>query len=400
MPTSKRNSNLNNKDTKKDKTLKEKFSLKDHLFNKNKVQKLASEIKSVYSDFDEVNFTQDVLNEFPNLELKQRISHISNTLKKYFESNNLNYRDSVEVILRALPNELDATKSDDDFGDFIYAPYGEYIALFGTDEMDFDFSMKAIYEINKRFSCEFPIRVFINLNPDRSMEFLLKWSLDTNYHVRRLASEGSRPKLPWGQKVSLNYKDAELILDNLFSDKTRYVTRSVANHLHDISKIDKDFVISKLKSWMSTNRQDKQEMEYIVKHSLRSLIREGDKDVLKLLNISHTVDVEILNFQLKDKVIKIGEYLNFSFKLLNKIKKESLHVNYVIYFPGKDSQISKSKKIFKIKDIELNKNQEIIFSKKHLFRGDMTTRKIYKGKAKIEIQINGVSWIEQEFDLI
>jgi len=222
---------------------KEKFSLKDHLFNEKKVKKLADEIFSVYKDFQKEKFISEALKEFKNLELKERISHLVFLLQKYLPNN---FREDTEIILKALPKELDDKKVDDDFGDFIYAPYGEFISTYGLNKKDLSFSLKALKEITKRFSVEYPIRFFLNNFEKETYEFLLLCSKDKNYHIRRLASEGTRQKLPWAIKINLDYKESIKILDNLYFDNTRYVIRSVANHLHDISKIDSTLVLKTL----------------------------------------------------------------------------------------------------------------------------------------------------------
>jgi 3-methyladenine DNA glycosylase AlkC len=256
-----------------------KFYLKDRLFNRGKVEKIAEELavgfKFFKKDFAKQKFTEDVLEKFPELELKQRIFHITETLYKYFKIANLDYLESLEIILKALPNELDDSLSDGDFGDFIYSPYGEYVAKYGLEKKYLKNSLNTLEEITKRFSVEFPIRDFWNTHEKEVFDKFLKWSKSKNYHVRRLASEGARPRLPWGKKINLHYLQTEKILDNLFLDKTRYVTRSVANHLNDISKIDKDFVLRKLIEWEKENTihkmQTEKEMEFIKKHATRTL---------------------------------------------------------------------------------------------------------------------------------
>ena len=136
-------------------TQKEKFSLKDELFNSQKVEKIAFEIKEVYPTFEVSQFTKETLVKFPKLELKERIYHIRDMLYKYLPSD---YKKAVTILLQALPPELDPRKSDDDFGDFIYAPYSEYVTAYGCCDEHLDFSLQALREITKRFSVEFAIR--------------------------------------------------------------------------------------------------------------------------------------------------------------------------------------------------------------------------------------------------
>ncbi|MDI9355014.1 MAG: hypothetical protein QM532_02220 [Cyanobium sp. MAG06] len=158
------------------------------------------------------------------------------------------YQNKMNILLSSLPAPLDENKEDDDFGDFIYASYNNFVSVYGLDKKDFKYSISVIKELTKRFSCEYTIRYFINKYPKETMAELYKMCPDKNYHIRRLASEGTRPRLPWGTKVNIDIYSTEKILDNLYNDKTRYVVRSVANHLNDIAKIDKMFVINKLKT--------------------------------------------------------------------------------------------------------------------------------------------------------
>ena len=144
--------------------MKEKFSLKDELFNPPKVEKLANEIAKVYPAFKDTDFTKEVLEKFPSLELKERIYHIREMLYLYLPSE---YDRAIEIILKALPLELDPTKSDDDFGDFIYAPYGDYVATYGCSQEHLELSLFSLCEITKRFSMEDAIRSFINSFPKR-----------------------------------------------------------------------------------------------------------------------------------------------------------------------------------------------------------------------------------------
>lgn len=245
-----------------------KFYLKDILFNTEKVTKLAKEIALDYPKLNTRKFIDDIVKQFPNLELKQRMYHIRDILHKHLPQN---FVEATHIILQALPEELDSSLGDGDYGDFIHAPYAEYIATYGMDKKHVRHSLHILEEISKRFSVEFAIRHFLNTYTDQTLQQCIVWSKNKNYHLRRLASEGTRPRLPWGIKIPLQYKRTEPILDNLFYDKTRYVTRSVANHLNDISKIDPDYVLQKLKQWDASKKQNQKEMDFITKHSLRTL---------------------------------------------------------------------------------------------------------------------------------
>ena len=255
------------------------FSLKDQLFNAHKLNKIAAEIKAVYPQFESQKFVADCLKLFPTLELKERIVCISQRLHERLPEN---FESAMSILLHALPAPCDPKLTDNDFGDFIYASYGEFVATFGCTEAYASLSLNALEEITTRFSAEYAIRSFINLFPELTFDKITAWSTHAHYHVRRLASEGTRPKLPWGKKINTPIENALAILDLLHADSTRFVTRSVANHLNDIAKIDPDLVIAILQKWHAQQQQKPQELAFISKHALRTLIKNGNSKALNL----------------------------------------------------------------------------------------------------------------------
>ncbi len=373
--------------------MSEKILLKDTLFNPLKVRKIALEIKTVYPDFQALGFEKEVCEKFPELELKARIYHMRDMLSKYLPKE---YESAVAILLRSLPKELDSTKSDDDFGDFIYAPYSEFVALYGCEEEYLRFSLEALRELTKRFSVEFSIRDFINTYPQQTLEMLSSCAVSENYHERRLASEGLRPKLPWAKKLTLDHREPLIHLDQLFYDKTRYVTRSVANHLNDISKIDAPLVIETLKRWKVSGKQDPKEMDYITNHALRTLIKQGDEDALLLLGYVKEPHIRVHNFILHTEHVRIGDALVFELTLEAK-KDTKLIIDYIVHFRTKAGTFSP--KVHKLKKIELKKDRSVTLQKKHLFKANMSTRKLHVGEHKVELQINGMIVKESLFTL-
>ena len=370
-----------------------KILLKDTLFNPLKVRKIALEIKTIYPDFQELEFEKEVCELFPELELKARIYHIRDMLGKYLPKE---YESAVEILLRSLPKELDSTKSDDDFGDFIYAPYSEFVTLHGCREEHLVFSLEALREITKRFSVELAIRDFINFYPEETLKMLGSCAMSDNYHERRLASEGLRPKLPWAKKLTLDHREPLTPLEQLFDDKTRYVTRSVANHLNDISKIDAPLVIETLKRWKASGKQNSKEMDYITNHALRTLVKQGYEDALMLLGYVKEPDIRVSNFILHTEHVRIGDALVFDVTLEAK-EDTKLIIDYIVHFRTKAGTFSP--KVHKLKKIELKKDTSITLQKKHLFKSNMSTRKLYEGEHKVELQINGMSYKESTFTL-
>ena len=372
---------------------KEKFSLKDELFNAIKVQKVAQEIKAVHSSFDTEAFSDEVLASFPEFELKERMYHMRDMFKKYLPND---YVEATNILIEALPKELDTNKYDNDFGDFIYAPYSEFVVAYGCCDEYLNFSFHALRKMTKRFSVEFAIRDFINMYPDETLAMLEQCATSDNYHERRLASEGLRIKLPWAKKITLDYHEAMQLLEKLYYDKTRYVTRSVANHLNDISKRDAPLVIETLKRWKSTKRQEPKEMDYIINHALRTLVKQGNEEALSLLGYEKHPEIVVGELKLLSSSVKVGEVLVFDVTIEAK-KDVKLMIDYLIHFQTKLGILSA--KVHKLKKLELKKGESIILQKKHLFRANMSTRTLYSGEHKVELQINGTIVKSKIFDL-
>jgi len=362
--------------------MKEKFFLKDALFNRSKVEKIAFEIKDVYPAFNERLFVKDVLACFSSLELKDRMYHIRHMLAKYLPPV---YEEAVTILLKALPPALDTQKTDNDFGDFIYAAYADFVSFYGCTKKDVLFSLAALQKITKRFSVEFAIRDFVNSFPKETLEMLYNCSLSENYHERRLSSEGLRPALPWAKKLTIDYHEPLFILDNLFCDNTRYVVRSVANHLNDISKKDAPLVLSLLKRWKKSKKQTPAQMQYLINHALRTLVKQGNKEALSFLGYQPNPAINISKFKLFFQTVHIGDTLFFELNI-EALKEVKLMIDYIIYFQTKSGKLRP--KVYKFKRLVLQKNESMTLQKKHLFKTHMSTRTLYEGEHTLEIQIN------------
>ncbi len=369
---------------------KEKLILKDVLFNHEKIIYLARIIKNVYWEFQSENFIHETFVKFPQLELKQRILHIRDMLYKYLPQD---YVSAVNILLKSLPAELDSTKSDGDFWDFIFAPYGEFISQYWCEEKYLNFSLQNLEIITKRFSMEFALRDFLKKFPQETLKFAQKWSKNDNYHVRRFSSEAIRPNLPWGWKVDIWVKNTFKILDNLFADQTQYVLRSVANNLNDITKLDANAVISKLLEWKKSEKQSQKNMLFLITHSLRSEIKSWNPKALELLWYYQPA-IKINDFRISELQVNIWEYLEFWFELTSNISQKLL-INYKIYFVMSNGKLRE--KIFHISKKNISKWEKIIISKKHSLK-NMTTKKLYSWKHFVEIFINGENFWKKEFE--
>jgi 3-methyladenine DNA glycosylase AlkC len=369
------------------------FSLKDHLFNADRVDYLATLFERVDADFPGQNFRTGVLAAFPALELKARISHITATLHASLPPG---YRAALAIILDALPPELDTTKTDDDYGDFIFAPLSLFVATYGCTAEHLEVSLNAQRSITKRFSAEDALRYFLNAFPARTLQFLCDCAHDDNYHVRRLASESTRPLLPWAQRLSIHYREPLPILELLFADRTRYVTRSVANHLNDIGKLDPELVVTTLRRWQESNQQLPAEMLFITKHALRSLVKRGHGAALDLMGFGGEPDITLSALATDTPGVRVGEAFRFSLSVLAN-SPQKLLIDYVMTFAGEGR--ANSRKVFKLKQVELGAGESLTLTKVHPMRL-MTTRRLHSGEHRVTLQVNGHPLGELTFDLV
>lgn len=377
----------------KHRQLEKQFSLKDLLFNEKKVKQLASEIKAVYPEFTANVFVRSVLKDFPEQELMERLRGIRDNLREFLPKN---YNQALAIILEALPEELDETKSDNDFGDFIYAPYPYFVATYGCTKTHINISLSALRELTKRFSAEGALRDFLNAFPKETLIAVEKWSKDKNYHVRRLASEGTRPNLPWAKKIKTDPAQMESILTTLHQDKTRYVVRSVANHVNDLTKVNPKLALKLLKQWKRDKKQTPKELDYLIRHSLRSLIKTGNSEALALLGFD-TKSIKITQFKLKSKEVKVGGNLDFSFVIHSTdTSPQNILLDYVIYFLKANGKLAP--KTFKLGKVVLQPKSKLVIKKSHPIR-KMSTRTLYSGVHELRLQINGQSLGKKKFHL-
>lgn len=359
-------------------------SLKDMLFNEETVELLGKKIQGVYSEFETEKFIHESINGFGPLELKERMNHMTLLLYKYLPKD---YKKATHILLKSLES-LEETM-------FVFGAYCEYVAAYGCTQEDLIYSLELLGEFTKYFSAEFAIRDFINEYPKETFSYMEKWSLSENVHQRRFASEGLRPKLPWAKGIRFDYKKAIMVLDNLYYDQERYVTRSVANHLNDISKLDPSLVIGTLEKWKNEGKQKPEELDYMIHHSLRTLIKKGHVDTLDLLGFHQNPAIVVKDMNIATPKIHIGDSLEFSF-VIESLEDEDLLVDYIVTYPMANNK--RSTKVFKLKKTLFKKGTSTTISKKHPFKV-MTTKKLYSGLYELDIQINGQLYCHDTFEI-
>ena len=369
------------------------FSLKDELFNKKRVEYLATLFHAADKQFDKAGFVSATMKGFKKLELKERIVHIAQAFECYLETD---YKIAVKQIVAALPPPLDPSKTDDDFGDFIFAPLGEFVVRNGLAKKHLRISLSTLKAITQRFSMEDAIRAFIDAHPEETLKTLQTWSTDKNYHVRRLVSEGTRPFLPWSKRLSIEVTTPLPFLDTLHADPTRYVTRSVSNHLNDVAKTNPKLVLAALKRWKKEKKQDPEELRWMTQHALRTLVKQGDKSALSFLGYRPDPKIEVSGFKIHSTKIKPGEAIDFSFTV-TALRSESLMVDFVIDFVKANGSLAP--KVQKLKQLSLSKGEAETIKKRHTLRANATTYTLYPGKHFVTIQINGKPYGKKSFEL-
>ncbi len=354
------------------------------------ITKIANVLKTCDSNFPSDEFIKISHKNLNKLEMKDRVKQIAKALEISLP---YNYKKNTKLMIKTLaPSE---EQHESKLSGFQVWPYAQYVESYGQE--NFEVSMQAMYEITKRFTSEFSIRPFIDLYPDDLYEYLKTWCHDPNHHVRRLCSEGIRPNLPWGLKsqyVIKNLKKNIEILELLKSDSSEYVRKSVANHLNDISRIDELLFLKLVKRWKKENKS--KEMEKLIRHACRTLLKNGQKDVLKLHGYEIGPSIKLTNFKVSPKEIKEGDNLNINLRILNKDQKHKetkLLIDYIIHYKKKSGY---SQKVFRLRDTKVLDELEI---EKNIHFKKVTTRKHYPGKHYIEIQINGLSQSKKEFIL-
>ena len=289
-----------------------------NMYNKQFFDLFTKDLRLVIDDFDAHGFVSQIMDdEWEGRELKQRWIHITSILKKFLPAD---YKEAIAKILELL-DHVKSTRPDfsviDDTKFGLMLEYGvilnNYVEQYGLD--DYETSVKAIEKITQFTSCEFVTHPFIIKYPDEMMKQMLVWSKHEHWGVRRLSSEGCRPRLPWAMALPNLKKDPTPIipiLENLKNDPARFVRLSVANNLNDIAKDNPEIVIDLAKKWKGESK----EVDWIIKHGCRTLLKQGIPEVMELFgfdSIRNNISME--DFQISSLKVKVGDSLESKYGL-------------------------------------------------------------------------------------
>jgi 3-methyladenine DNA glycosylase AlkC len=357
-----------------------------HVFGRDLLERISDSVVTIYPEFGRESFVGLVL-ELDSLEMKQRVRVIRDELRRQLPDD---YSEALYILL--------ASARNDKLSGFDFWPYTEFVQTYGMD--DVEASLDALKQLTKVFTSEWAVRPFIARYPEKTMRFLEQCAQDKDVHVRRWASEGSRPRLPWGERLQAFILDPLPtlgILEKLKCDPELFVRRSVANHLNDIAKDHPEFVVRTLARWESeSSGDDRIKIDWIIRTSLRTLIKSGDLGALRLIGVERA-NIEIEQFKIMKDTVKLGDRLDFEVVIRSaSTENQKLVIDYIIHFVKANA--STAPKVFKGKTIQLPAKEVIRIVKHHDLK-KINTREYYAGLHSLEIQINGVVAAKEDWML-
>ncbi len=355
--------------------------LKHQFFTPASIHHFAETIFQHHPAFDREMFTARVFADgWEAKELKARMRHVTLCLH---DTLSLACADALDILKLAAP----LIKGFDG----LCLP--DYVELYGME--DWERSLPALGYFTKFSSAEFAIRPFLDKDPNRVLPFLLRWAEDDDQNVRRFASEGCRPRLPWAMALPKFKRDPHPILpvlEKLKADESEFVRKSVANNLNDISKDHPDLLLDLCERWQGQNDRT----DWILKHACRTLLKAGNPRALALFGHHHAICATIEEARLDNTRLSIGDTVQFSFIVnLNEPEPANVRLEYAVYFVKAKGQVSK--KVFKIAEKTCEPGKHL-FSKRHAFL-ERTTRKHYAGQHRITIIVNGEEKAEMTVEL-
>lgn len=361
----------------------ERFLLKD-FFNPASIGVIADAVHKAEPRFDRRAFLDSVFDgDWEGRELKQRMRHVAQSLRDALTED---YRSALSVLVDAATDAKEAGFAAMVFSDFVEA--------FGVH--DFEASVAALEVFTKNVSAEFAVRPFLIAYPVRMLDQMLVWAVDENAAVRRLASEGTRPRLPWGIALKSYQADPTPLfplLETLCHDPSGDVRRSVANSLNDISKEHPDLVVDLLARWQDGS----EEVAEITKHALRTLLKQGHAGALSLLGFNPDPNVEVLDLKVDQCSVQVGGKVSVSFTV-----RSTSHEHQSVMIDGAVEYArarGTSTKVFKWKTTELGPGEDLSISRSISLR-PTSTRRVIPGAHGCQIQVNGTRLARIDFEVV
>jgi 3-methyladenine DNA glycosylase AlkC len=372
-------------------THEQPFLLRD-VFNPAAVERLADGIARAWPAFDHAGFVATINNQLDSLNFGGRNALIRDTLRSYLPPA---FPEAIQILLDALDPEI-AHCELTGFDRFTVMSQNDFVAAYGLEHLDL--SLGTLYELTKRFTAEGAIRAFLQRYPDQTLARLAEWASDSSCHVRRLVSEGTRPRLPLAPRLRAFVEDPRpvlALLELLKADPVLMVRRSVANNLNDIAKDHPDLVVETLARWKQAGDPG---TEWIIRHAARTLLKQGHTGALALLGYGVETAISAASLQLSQASVQMGEDLVFTVHIQSTADTpQNLMIDYVVHHRKANGKLAP--KVFKLAKKRLDPHETLHLSKRHAFR-TLSTRAYYPGRHALELQINGRRWGWQEFELV
>ena len=331
---------------------------------------LAAEMERAWPGFPTRRFEAAATGGLDQLELLARVSHVARALGECLPEP---FAEGAAVLHRALDSDV--------LTGWITLACNEYVATRGIDEPDL--ALPLLARLTPRFSCESAIRPFVERHPEVTFAYLRRWVGDPDEHVRRLVSEGTRPRLPWApqlRSLRADPRPAVELLDHLVSDESEYVRRSVANHLNDIAKDHSELAVSIARRWKAEGA------DRVVRHGMRTLAKQGDPTALALLGYDPAAPVSLADLTVTPGRVEVGGTVEIAFTLAAADSPVPAMVDYRVHHAG--ARGTRAPKVFKLTTRTLQPGQPVRFTRRHAFR-EVSVRRIHPGPHLVEIQVNG-----------
>ena len=345
------------------------------------VRRIAALVAAVHPAFDTEAFLRDALDGYDALELMPRGRHIADALRRHLPDD---YEAALAVLMASVeraPTRIEGGS----LASFLFLPHTCFVAAHGLDH--FEASMQAQYRLTQRFTAEFSIRPFLDRHPQATLARLAEWASDPHEAVRRLVSEGTRPRLPWAPRVRALLRDPRpglALLERLKDDPSPTVRRSVANHLNDIGKDHPELLIETARRWWVDASEARRQL---LRHALRSAVKRADPGALALLGVGEPAQVRLDAVRIAPARVRRGGAVTVAFQLTNTLARpQRLLVDLRVHFVKANG--SARPKVFKLKTLELAPGAAVDLSKT-VSLADLTTRRHHPGTHVVEALING-----------
>jgi 3-methyladenine DNA glycosylase AlkC len=345
--------------------------------------RIAEAVAAVWPPFPARAFLRDALKGYEDLELTPRARHIARALHAHLPTD---YDLAIEILLASLgpPAKCEELSG---MASFFYAPHVFFVADYGLDH--WETSMRAQYELTKRFTAEYSIRMFLEHQPERTLARLRTWAGDPSPDVRRLVSEGTRPRLPWAPRLrrfQLDPSPVLELLELLKDDSSLYVRRSVANNLNDIGKDHPSVLVATCRRW---TKDASEERRWVIRHALRSAVKRGDRAALAVLGFGSAAAAKVDRVTIEPLRPRIGQAVRISLTVRNAGRRRAaFNVDLRVHFVK--AKGGRSPKVFKVREVDLAPGERAELSKLVSLR-QHTTRTHYTGVHQVEVMINGTA---------